>query len=659
MRRLPSIRGLLAGAVLGVSLTLAPWSGAQASESLTVDEVKQVIAQAVQEAQARGVFASIAVSDRVGNILGLYEMQEPGVVLRFMSVTSDITNAGGAIGKPNINQVDPAGNAVDLGIDGLFVPSVTGAIAKAITGAYLSSGGNAFTTRTASQIIQEHFNPGEFFAPSGPLFGVQFSQLPCSDLSQRSTSVTIGPKRSPLGLSGDPGGLPLYKNGQVVGGIGVMSDGIYSIDLRITDVDNSNDELIAVAGTFGFTPPSDILGNRITVEGKTFRYTDRSFESLVSSPPAAPSFDSLSSSVGGLVPLPTYFDGTIIAGQTFGDVGSGIIQDTSGRFDPTPGFVLVDETGANRYPSIDGTEGTSDALTSNEVTIILKNALQVATRARAQIRRPLNSHAQVTISVVDTNGAILGVVRTPDGPLFGTDVSLQKARTAAFISSRTAGDQLVAGGQSEYVNNARAFIGPTALADGVAFADRSGGNLSRPLYPDGIDNTPPGPFSRPISEFTPFATGLQLDLVIGNLASHVVFLCQSAGITCPPLVTSVDSTVTPTDTEASCTSVPTSPSTSRSPLANGMQIFPGSVPIYRGDALIGGIGISGDGVDQDDMIAFLGLHNAGVELGTGVGNAPLAIRADNLVPQGARLRYVNCPFTPFIDSNQQNACAGK
>ena len=56
-----------------------------------------------------------------------------------------------------------------------------------------------------------------------------------------------------------------------------------------------------------------------------------------------------------------------------------------------------------------------------------------------------------------------------------------------------------------------------------------------------------------------------------------------------------------------------------------MQIFPGSVPIYRGDALIGGIGISGDGVDQDDMIAFLGLHNAGVELGTGVGNAPLAV----------------------------------
>ena len=143
-----------------------------------------------------------------------------------------------------------------------------------------------------------------------------------------------------------------------------MSDGIYSIDVKITDIDNSNDELIAVAGTFGFTPPDDIVGNRITVEGKTFRYTDRGIESLVSSPPAAPSLDALTAAGVGAVPpsFPTYFDGTIIAGQTFGEVGSGIVQDISGRFDPTPGFVLVDETGANRFPSIDGTEGTGDFL---------------------------------------------------------------------------------------------------------------------------------------------------------------------------------------------------------------------------------------------------------------------------------------------------------
>src|SRR3546814_14415194 len=65
-------------------------------------------------------------------------------------------------------------------------------------------------------------------------------------------------------------------------------------------------------------------------------------------------------------------------------------------------------------------------------------------RARAQIRRPLDSRAQVSISIVDTNGAVLGLVRAPDAPIFGTDVSLQKARTATFFSGSAAGAELSA-----------------------------------------------------------------------------------------------------------------------------------------------------------------------------------------------------------------------
>src|SRR3546814_11613774 len=65
-------------------------------------------------------------------------------------------------------------------------------------------------------------------------------------------------------------------------------------------------------------------------------------------------------------------------------------------------------------------------------------------RARAQIRRPLDSRAQVSISIVDTNGAVLGLVRAPDAPLFGTAVSLQTARTATFFSTSSAGDDLSA-----------------------------------------------------------------------------------------------------------------------------------------------------------------------------------------------------------------------
>jgi len=93
-------------------------------------------------------------------------------------------------------------------------------------------------------------------------------------------------------------------------------------------------------------------------------------------------------------------------------------------------------------------------------------------------------------------------------------------------------------------------------------------------------------------------------------------------------------------------------------LANGLQIFPGSVPIYRGSTLVGAIGVSGDGVDQDDMVAFLGLQRAIAALNTGVSQAPAAIRADTLTPKGTRLVYVQCPQAPFTDSTQENVCAG-
>ena len=90
-----------------------------------------------------------------------------------------------------------------------------------------------------------------------------------------------------------------------------------------------------------------------------------------------------------------------------------------------------------------------------------------------------------------------------------------------------------------------------------------------------------------------------------------------------------------------------------------MQGFPGGFPIFRGNKLLGGIGVSGDGVDQDDMIAFLGLYNAGVRLGTGIGNAPANIRANVLSPLGVAPRYVNCPYSPFLNGSGDNVCDGK
>src|SRR4029079_689177 len=120
---------------------------------------------------------------------------------------------------------------------------------------------------------------------SGPLSGVQFSQLPCSDLNTRykagiAPDALIGPKRSPLGLAADPGGFPLYKNGVLVGAIGVMADGDYAFDNNVLDIDQDSDEATALADTVGFEAPVAIRADRIYVDGTQLRYSDASYANI-------------------------------------------------------------------------------------------------------------------------------------------------------------------------------------------------------------------------------------------------------------------------------------------------------------------------------------------------------------------------------------------
>jgi uncharacterized protein GlcG (DUF336 family) len=629
---------------------------------LTVADVQTIIAQAVAEANAQTTEATIAVTDRVGNVLGVWRTS---AAARNVLIASDPDGAGGS-------RVAGGLEGIEAGIDGLA------AIAKAVTGAYLSSEGNAFTSRTASQIVQSHFNPGELFQPAGPLFGVQFSQLACSDFINAFDTVgpSVGPQRSPLGLSADPGGLPLYKNGTVVGGVGVIADDLYSLDLSIADTDNDIDELIAVAASFGFSAPLDRRANMITVEGKTFRFSDVGVNDLASNPANAPAFPPAN---GSLIAVTGYNNATINAGLVFGDAASGIRRASNvianeSAYVNGDGFVFVDAVNNNRFPATNGVTLGGNELLSTEVETILQEALNVANRARAQIRRPLGSQARVTISVVDTNGNILGIVRTRDAPVFGADVSLQKARTAAFFSSANAASDLTTPGidaryinlqaststfasgnainLGDYVTAVQNFLGsPTALADGAfAFSDRAGGNLSRPFFPDGIDGSEAGPLSKPQGFWSPFSTGLQLDMSINAILQHVLFAAGAIG----------------TDVSTGCGGVIHNPFGTFAPsplttnhLANGIQIFPGSVPIYRGNVLIGGIGISGDGVDQDDMIAFLAVDQAAARLGNAINNAPAAIRSDQLEPRDVRLRFVQCPQAPYLDSDEQQPCEGK
>lgn len=576
------------------------------NQSLSVEDVTTILRQAVTATSAFGTAGTFAVTDRTGNVLALYQMS--GAPL-----TTTINGQTGASGP----------------LEGLAVPSTLAAISKAGTGAYLSSQGNAFSTRSAGQIIQENYLPGQQQQPGGPLFGVQFSQLICSDVT-RANGAT-GPRPLPLGLSADPGGFPLYKQGDVVGGIGVEFDGLYTLDPNLQDYDSDPEESVALSASIGFEAPAQRVGDNISLAGRSVRYSDTSYSEIV----IPTELDDLDPS--SLKSQPSYTNGSIKAGTTFGTFPSGIANTIKAG---VAASIVV-----GRFPTIGGRPlSGGEQLSASEVNSILDSALITASRSRAAIRTPRDTAARVSIFVVDTLGNPLGFIRSQDAPVFGIDVALQKARAAAFMSSSDAGTTLSAGGLGGFAASFAAFTG-AALDGSHAITSRAIGNVSRPYFPDGINGTANGPFSLPYPGSAPgqswsvFNTGLQLDLVFGGFAGPILH---------------------PGSVPNGCTS-----GAFGSRLKNGIQIFAGSVPLYRNGVLIGAVGVSGDGVDQDDMVAYYGASRRGLDYAgyTTVGdallgfNAPNAIRADLIEPQpNARLRYVNCPEAPFNGSNEQGVC---
>src|SRR5438477_12943236 len=157
---------------------------------LTATDVTQIIGHAVNRAVAISPNSVIAVTDREGDVLGVWVVR------------------GGAA----------------------TLPEIATAVSKAGTAAYLSSNQDAFTSRTAGFIIQQHFPPGVINAAPGPLVGVGLSNLFFSDINtfrgpgsvivSSSAPAKDGPITPVVGasLDGTPGGVPLYKKGKLVGG---------------------------------------------------------------------------------------------------------------------------------------------------------------------------------------------------------------------------------------------------------------------------------------------------------------------------------------------------------------------------------------------------------------------------------------------------------
>jgi uncharacterized protein GlcG (DUF336 family) len=508
---------------LGLLVAAFCW-GSSACAQLTAVDVQQIITQAVTRAQQISPNSVIAVTDREGFVLGVWDMR--------------------------------GGQPTD--------PEIATCVSKAGTAAFLSSDQNAFTSRTAGFIIQQHFPPGVQNTPTGPLVGVGLSNLFFSDINKFKGlgSVTIFSPSPGLAivpvpltsLDGTPGGLPLYKDGHLVGGIGVTGDGT---PVSITGFRAENpfvfisgydkDEDVALAGQIGYKPSPDILATNVFINGISLEY--------IESTTNLPGTLTLQGNVAAAYPIrgaPAPFPYPI---ATLGGVEGQIRQPIMS--DPVPGTI-------NGQPR----------LTAAEVTSILDLAADRVRTTRAGIRLPIGTQMEAFITVVNFPNedgvapTVLGTFRTGEATMFSWDVAVQKARTAVA-----------------YSNNGNT----------LAMSTRTVGFLAQSHYAPGIDANPPGPFFG------------QQEIVSGLLG------------------TLADVTLNPAFT----TPLPDLP--------NGITIFPGGFPLYRNGQLIGAIGVSGDGVDQDDIVAASGTENFLV---------PDAISADETVFEGARLPYAKFPRDP-------------
>ncbi len=227
-------------------------------------------------------------------------------------------------------------------------------------------------------------------------------------------------------------------------------------------------------------------------------------------------------------------------------------------------------------------------LSASQVNGIIMNAVATAMNTRAVIRLPPSSPARMSIAVSDLDGTLLALYRMPDGTIFSVDVAASKARNVVWSSTVGVSDL-------------------PGVPKGTAVTNRTISFGAQPLFPPGINGSNDGPFF-PLYEY---------------------------------------------DTANPCTQGPSSaafpPNTHN---MSGIVFFPGSLPLYQNGALVGGLGVSGDGVDQDDFVTA-GAVDAACGSGGPCGipdfQAAPSIRADQVVIDNVRLPYQKFPRNPTIN----------
>lgn len=265
------------------------------------------------------------------------------------------------------------------------------------------------------------------------------------------------------------------------------------------------------------------------------------------------------------------------------------VNNTTAPSDLTPATVPFDST---RYvspgpitdplagPTPEGylvgpVNGPLGGLTASQVDGIVMNAVNTAFQTRALIRLPLGSRTRMMVAVSDLDGTIIGLYRMHDATVFSIDVAASKARNVIYFSgpNRTAADL-------------------PGVPMGTAVTNRTIGFGAQPLFPPGINGSSPGPF-------------------FGLYTQDVANPCTQGAD--PPGLPG--------------------PNANQS----GIVFFPGSEPLYVNGVMVGGLGVSGDGVDQDDYVTSGGA--TGYE-------APANIQADQIVIDGVRLPFLHFPRNP-------------
>jgi len=499
---------LLLGCGGGSSAPVAP--PIPAVEALQVADVQNIIQAAVNSVN---VDMAVAVVDRAGFVLGVFRTQNAPAT---------------AVG--NFAQVQSANDV---------------AVALARTGGFFSNDQAPLSSRTVRFISGIHFPPGVMNQPPADLYGIENTNRGCALVSDPVFQSKIPPSVALGGgfglgvLTGkadtmdsnatavNPGGVPIFYENVVVGGIGVVTT---SSNLNVA-------EYAAFAGsTATRSGPSDTFGPTPAAPGVVF--------------------------IGGIA-LP-------FASQTSRPAGF-----PPGPVAGTGGFSVAPANSQGQPPEGDliaPATGPLGGLSAADVKQILDNAEATANTTRAAIRLPLGSKAKMVIAVADLDGTIIGLRRMQDSTVFSIDVAATKARNMVYFNStvRTAAD----------LNGVP--MGTAATSRTISFG-------AQPLYPPGIDGSSAGPF---------------FNLYTMDLANPCTQGFQSGAANSNK---------------------------------SGIVFFPGSAGLFRNGALVGGLGVSGDGVDQDDYVTNGGTK--GFE-------APTNIRADQVMDQGVRLPYFKFPRNP-------------